>query len=88
MKQIHLWFAAVFALDKVLHFSVSYIITSVGMLFGIPFGISIALLGGILKETSDALFFDVWSWGDMFANILGILFAVAVKKIEVIFFGA
>jgi uncharacterized protein YfiM (DUF2279 family) len=79
MKRIHLWFAAVFALDKVLHFSVSYFITSVAMIFGIPFGIGISLLAGILKETSDALFFNGWSWGDMFANILGIAAAVLVK---------
>jgi uncharacterized protein YfiM (DUF2279 family) len=79
MQRIHLWFAAIFALDKVLHFSVSYFITSVGMIFGIPFGIGIALLGGVLKETSDALFFNGWSWGDMLANILGIATAVLVK---------
>jgi uncharacterized protein YfiM (DUF2279 family) len=79
MKRIHLWFAAVFALDKVLHFSVSYFIASVAMIFGIPFGIGVSLLAGILKETSDALFFNGWSWGDMFANILGIAAAVLVK---------
>ena len=81
MQRIHLWFAAVFALDKVLHFSVSYFIASVGMIFGFPFGILIALLAGILKETSDALFFGGWSWKDMLANVLGIAAAVVIKII-------
>jgi len=79
MKQIHLWFATVFALDKVLHFSVSYFIASVGMIFGISFGITIALAGGTLKEISDHLYFNGWSWGDMLTNILGIIGAVLVK---------
>ena len=79
MQRIHLWFAAVFALDKVLHFSVSYFITSVALIFGFPIGIGVGFLAGVLKETSDALFFNGWSWGDMIANILGIAAAVIVK---------
>lgn len=79
MQRIHLWFAAVFALDKMLHFSVSYFITSVALIFGFPIGIGIGFLAGVLKETSDALFFNGWSWGDMIANLLGIALAVFVK---------
>ena len=79
MQRIHLWFAAVFALDKMLHFSVSYFITSVALIFGFPIGIGVGFLAGVLKETSDALFFNGWSWGDMIANILGIAAAVIVK---------
>ena len=79
MQRIHLWFAAVFALDKILHFSVSYFITSVALIFGFPIGIGVGFLAGVLKETSDALFFNGWSWGDMIANILGIAAAVIVK---------
>lgn len=79
MQRIHLWFAAVFALDKVLHFSVSYFITSVALIFGFPIGIGVSFLAGVLKETSDALFFNGWSWGDMIANVLGIAAAVVIK---------
>lgn len=79
MQRIHLWFAAVFALDKMLHFSVSYFITSVALIFGFPIGIGVGFLAGVLKEISDALFFNGWSWGDMLANILGIAAAVIVK---------
>ena len=82
MKQIHLWFAAIFALDKVLHFSVSYFITSVALIFGFPLGIFVGFSAGVLKEISDELFFNGWSWGDMLANVLGILAAVIVHILK------
>ena len=82
MQRIHLWFAAVVALDKVLHFSVSYFITSVALIFGFPFGIFIGFSAGVLKEISDELYFNRWSWGDMFANVLGILAAALVHILK------
>lgn len=78
MKQIHKFFAAVFALDKTLHFSVSYIIASVGFIISIPFGIATSLIAGVLKEISDMLYFNGWSWGDIAADILGIIFALLI----------
>jgi hypothetical protein len=78
MKQIHLLFARVFPLDKVLHFSVSYFIASVGLqIFGWK-SIPIAILAGVIKEVSDELYFNGWSWGDVIFNFLGIGIALLI----------
>jgi hypothetical protein len=78
MKQIHQLFARLFPLDKVLHFSVSYFIASVGLqLFGLK-AIPIAILAGVLKEISDHLYFNGWSWGDVIFNFLGIGIALLI----------
>lgn len=78
MKSIHKFFAAIFPLDKTLHFSVSYIIASVAFIISIPFGIATSLTAGVIKEISDMLYFNGWSWGDIAADILGIALAVLI----------
>jgi len=64
--------------DKLLHHSISFIITMVGFIVSPVFGISLALVIGFIKEYSDKVNFNRWSWGDIFANLAGIFDATLV----------
>ena len=61
--------------DKVLHFLVCFIVTF-GLSFINPiFGACVALIIGLYKEFTDShKVGNYWSWGDILADVLGIIF--------------
>ena len=61
--------------DKVLHFLVCFIVTF-GLSFINPiFGAFVALVLGLYKEFTDShKVGNYWSWGDIIADCLGIIF--------------
>lgn len=71
-------------IDKVLHFLVSFSLTLIGGLFEFP-GIIISsiltLIIGIVKEFLD----DVFSWGDLYADSLGIGLGIFIWYISTLF---
>ena len=60
--------------DKVLHFLVCFIVTF-GLSFINPiFGAFVALIIGLYKEFTDShKAGNYWSWGDLLADVLGII---------------
>ena len=65
-------------MDKVLHFLVSFFIYMVlerltGSVFWSTF---ITLLIGVIKETIDQIEYGGWSWGDLLADVIGIIVAI------------
>ena len=65
-------------MDKVLHFLVSFFIYMVlerltGSVFWSTF---ITLMIGVIKETIDQIEYGGWSWGDLLADVIGIIVAI------------
>ena len=60
--------------DKVLHFLVCFVITFVLPFINPIFGAFVALFIGIYKEFIDShKVGNYWSWGDILADVLGII---------------
>ena len=63
--------------DKVLHFLVSFVIAFPLMAVNIYLAIGATLVIGLYKEFTDSHKEGIyWSWGDLLADILGILIAI------------
>ena len=63
--------------DKVLHFLVSFVIAFPLMAVNIYLAIGVTLAIGLYKEFTDShKEGNYWSWGDLLADILGILIAI------------
>ena len=61
--------------DKVLHFLVCFVIAFVLSFVNPIFGAVVALVIGLYKEFTDShKVGNYWSWGDILADILGIIF--------------
>ena len=61
--------------DKVLHFLVCFGITFVLSFINPIFGACVALIIGLYKEFTDShKVGNIWSWGDIIADCLGIAF--------------
>ena len=63
--------------DKVLHFLVCFFVTFILSFVNPIFGASVALVLGLYKEFTDShKLGNIWSWGDILADCLGILFGI------------
>ena len=61
--------------DKILHFIICFGITFIGAFLNIWFAISVTLIIAFYKEFIDSHKpGNYWSWGDILADILGIIF--------------
>lgn len=61
--------------DKVLHFLVCFVIAFVLSFVNPIFGVVVALIIGLYKEFTDShKLGNYWSWGDILADCLGIVF--------------
>lgn len=61
--------------DKILHFLVCFVITFVLAFINPIFGAFVALVLGLYKEFTDShKLGNTWSWGDILADIIGIVF--------------
>ena len=61
--------------DKVLHFLVCFLVTFILSFIKPIFGAVVALILGLYKEVTDShKVGNYWSWGDILADILGIIF--------------
>ena len=61
--------------DKILHFLVCFVITFVLSFINPIFGAFVALVFGLYKEFTDShKVGNYWSWGDLLADIIGIVF--------------
>ena len=61
--------------DKILHFLVCFVITFVLSFINPIFGAFVALVLGLYKEFTDShKLGNTWSWGDILADVLGIVF--------------
>lgn len=61
--------------DKILHFLVCFVITFVLSFINPIFGAFVALVLGLYKEFTDShKLGNTWSWGDILADIIGIVF--------------
>lgn len=70
----------ILAVDKLLHFSFSAVIVfSIGILFGIIPGIVAGIAAGFLKEAYDKFIKkSIWDWKDIYADSVGILYAILI----------
>lgn len=60
--------------DKILHFLVCFMITFVLSFINPIFGAFVALMLGLHKEFTDShKLGNTWSWGDILADVLGII---------------
>jgi len=65
-------------IDKIEHFIVWFTITLFSVSFlGMVYGVLLSLILGIIKEIYDEIFGSHFSWGDLLADILGILVALS-----------
>jgi len=64
--------------DKVLHHIFSFFIAISLFFISVPLGILVTLAVGIAKEVFDHVFLKRWSWGDLLADVFGILDAVLI----------
>ena len=64
--------------DKVLHILCAYVIVvSSGIYFiNIFVGVGLGVIASLLKEGYDQYSYKGWSWGDLGADAIGILFAM------------
>lgn len=70
--------------DKVLHFLVSFVIAFPLMAVNIYLAIGVTLAIGLYKEFTDShKEGNYWSWGDILADILGILVAILMYSLIV-----
>lgn len=61
--------------DKILHFLVCFVITFMLSFISPIFGAFVALVLGLYKEFTDShKVGNCWSWGDILADIIGIVF--------------
>jgi len=78
MKNLHNRLVAIANNDKVLHHLFSFFIAISLFFISVPVGVIVALTIGIAKEISDHINFNRWSWGDLLADVFGILDALLI----------
>ena len=66
--------------DKLLHYLITYFVVITCYMFNIPIAIAVlcALILSILKELLDKYLYNGFSIGDLIADILGIISALAL----------
>ena len=75
--KIILWLSKLLGVqsDKVLHFLVCFLVTFILSFINPFFGAFVALIIGLFKEFTDSHKVGTyWSWGDIIADCLGIIF--------------
>lgn len=61
--------------DKILHMICCFAIVVIfGLILNIVSGIALALIASFGKETCDEVKYKGWSWDDLLADLLGIVF--------------
>lgn len=68
-------------IDKLLHFLVTFMLAIVFGKITLAIGIVVAVVLSIIKEIIDQLSYGGWSWLDLLADVLGIMFAIFIVLI-------